>query len=229
MKRILAIITVLVTFAVPTACMAAPPGMGAYVSGFIGINIPTDTDVRSTDLSSAPSSSFTDRVKFNPSINIGGTGGYDFGYIRLEGELSYKHADISAISEKSPNALPFSNVDGSVGALAMMFNTFVDLHNSTPVTPYFGGGIGLAALHLYDTFGTNPVTGVRSKLYTKDDDTVFAYQVGAGVEIALNRRLSLDVGYRYFGTDTANFDRELIATNLKMESHTVAVGVRVKF
>jgi opacity protein-like surface antigen len=106
----------------------------------------------------------------------------------------------------------------------MMFNCFFDLHNDTPVTPYIGGGAGFAALHLEDTFVN---TGL---FYQEDDDTVFAYQAGAGLEIALNRRVSLDVGYRYFGTSRAEFNENFITeTSLKYESHNAAVGVRVKF
>jgi opacity protein-like surface antigen len=42
--------------------------------------------------------------------------------------------------------------------------------------------------------------------------------------------LSLDVGYRYFGTSKARFDSDLNFTDeLKFESHNGAVGLRVKF
>jgi ABC-type multidrug transport system fused ATPase/permease subunit len=120
-----------------------------------------------------------------------------------------------------------------IGVLAMMFNCFFDLHNSSPVTPYLGGGIGFAALYLDNTFGTivnGPFAGAGATLYWEDDDAVFAYQVGAGLEIALNRQLSLDVGYRYFGTDDANFTSQPFGqASLKLQSHNAAVGVRVKF
>jgi opacity protein-like surface antigen len=166
-------------------------------------------------------------VEFDPGVNIGGTGGFDFGFVRLEGELSYKHGEMTSITDRDTGDR-IRNVDGSLGALAMMFNGFFDLHNDTPVTPYLGGGIGFAALHLSDTFGTDALG--RGLVYTEDDDTVFAYQAGAGLEIALNRMLSLDVGYRYFGTSKARFDSDLNFTDeLKFESHNGAVGLRVKF
>jgi opacity protein-like surface antigen len=151
----------------------------------------------------------------------------------LEGELSYKHGEMSSITSTFPNPPPattvrFSQVDGSVGALAFMFNCFFDLHNDSPVTPYFGGGAGFATLHLDDTFGSS--TGGRSQLYFDDDDAVFAYQAGAGLEFAINRRLSLDVGYRYFGTSQAHFNENFnTETAMKFNSHNAAVGVRVKF
>lgn len=223
MKKRLFVIAALVTLIMPAICSATPPRPGPYVSGFAGISIPRDTDVTT----STSTGTFNDRVEFDPGIYVGGTGGFDFGFLRLEGELSYRYSEIKAITEAGGSQ--FRNVDGNLGVFAMMANAYFDLHNASPITPYVGGGIGFAALHLSDTFGVNP-QGEGVLLYPEDDDTVFAYQVGAGLEIALNPIISLDVGYRYFGTDKARFESGLTGTTeLKFESHNALVGVRVKF
>ena len=108
-----------------------------------------------------------------------------------------------------------------------MFSLFCNL---SPITPYIGGGVGFATLYLSDTYGTNTKTGLRTRLYDSDDDTVFAYQVGAGLEIAFTPMLSLDMGYRYFGTAKAKFDNHSsTTTELKFESHNASVGLRIKF
>lgn len=228
MKRNIIVIAVLATIAFPAICPASPSHPGGYVSGFLGVSVPRDSDVTTTDFSPPPLT-FNDRVEFDPGINVGGTAGYDFGIIRLEGELSYKQSDIKSVTEKVSGDR-FTNVDGDLGALAMMANVFFDLHNDTPVTPYWGAGIGFAVLSLSDTFGVNVATGVPTQLYQSDDATVFAYQAGAGLEIALNRQFSLDLGYRYFGTAKAKFDANpLTTTELKFESHNGVVGFRVRF
>lgn len=233
MKRSLVAVAVLTILAIPAISLAAPPRPGPYVSGFIGVSVPQNTDVTFTEFGG---NIFKDHVEFDPSINIGGTGGYDFGFVRLEGELSYKQAEMSTITSTnltSGGIARFVNVDGRIGALAMMLNCFIDLHNNTPVTPYFGGGVGFAALYLDDTFATiatGPNAGFPTTLYLYDDEAVFAYQVGAGLEFALNRRLSLDVGYRYFGTSEATFSNQLFGqATAKLQSHNAAVGIRVKF
>jgi opacity protein-like surface antigen len=42
--------------------------------------------------------------------------------------------------------------------------------------------------------------------------------------------LTLDLGYRFFGTSTATFGKDLpITTDLKFQSHNGIVGLRVKF
>lgn len=216
----------LVILALPVLALAAPFAPGAYVSAFVGMQVPANTDASSTDYFTG--NSFYDRVEFDPGINIGGTGGYDFGVVRLEGELSYKNAEIKSVADQTSGSR-FRNTDGDLGVLAMMFNGFINLRNNTPVTPYLGGGIGFAAMHLSDTFGvkTSGGTTQRLLLYGAGDDTVFAYQVGGGLDVALNRRFSLDIGYRYFSTNRANFDSDQnISSSLKYESHAVAVGFR---
>jgi opacity protein-like surface antigen len=223
MKGNLIVTAVLALLTIPAICFAAPPRVGPYVSGFLGVNVLQNTDVSG----SVGSTAINDRVEFDPGINVGGTGGFDFGYFRLEGELSYKHAEISAVNDNISGER-FSSTRGSLGVFAAMANGFFDLHNDSPVTPYFGGGIGFATLHLNDSSGISNAGGGRQTLYFDDDDTVFAYQAGGGLEIALNRRLSLDLGYRYFATDTANFTNGQ-DLGLRYRSHSGTVGVRFKF
>jgi opacity protein-like surface antigen len=215
MKRRLFTFLALVTLAAPTICFATSPRPGPYVSGFVGAAFAPDT-------TAAP---FDDRYEFDPSVNIGGTGGYDFGFLRVEGELSYKNAEIHAVEQEG---VRYHNIDGRIGALAMMGNVFVDLRNPGPVTPYFGAGAGFAGIYISDVFGTDP-SRARKDLNSSDSDAVFAYQFGGGLEIALTRRLSLDVGYRYFRTSKATLNSGDIETQLRFESHNAAVGVRMKF
>jgi opacity protein-like surface antigen len=210
----------LVTLITPSICSATPPRPGPYVGGFAGITIPYDS------VTSSEVSGINDRIEFDPSVNIGATGGFDFGFLRTEGELSYKQAEMSAVTIR--NTIPsqrVSDVDGRIGVLAMMGNVFLDLRNPGPITPYFGGGVGFAALHQSKTYSS------AGRLYRDDDDAVFAYQVGGGLELAINRMISLDLGYRYFRTSEATFNQgdPVFENRLRFESHNFAAGVRIKF
>lgn len=221
MKRLLLAILVLATLAIPTISSATPPREGPYFSGFIGMAFPSDVDSTGFDLN--------DRVEFDPGFNIGGTAGFDFGVMRMEAELSYKEREISRVTDRI-SGVRYRGVDGSLEATALMGNLFFDLHNQSPVTPYFGGGVGFATLHQSDIFGTDSGTGSRVELYQSDDDAVLAYQAGAGLEIAMNRQLSLDLGYRYFRTTRASFNSDTLFDNeMRFESHNASIGFRVKF
>jgi len=228
MRRTLFAAVTLLVLAVPALSQATPPRPGPYISGFVGVAIPNDTTANSNFPSSA---TVDDRIEFDPGVNVGAAAGYDFGFMRMEGELSYKHAEMKTVLDRFTGT-NFSDVDGRVGALALMGNVFFDLRNPSPITPYVGAGVGFAALHLSDTFGTDFSTlpGTRAQLYRSDDDAVFAWQAGAGMEVAINRILSLDLGYRFFQTSRATFNADTPQeTKLRFESHNVTAGIRVKF
>lgn len=228
MKKRLIVIATFVILVIPVVCFALPPQSGPYASGFLGVTFPMTTDITSTQYGPR-ARNFNDRVEFNPGFLAGGSGGYDFGYIRVEGELSYRYAEMSKITEQISQTT-FNHVNGNVGLTALMFNAFFDLRNPSPVTPYIGGGVGFATLHLNETYGTDATTGIRGRLYRSDDETVFAYQVGAGLEIALTKMLSLDIGYRYFGTAKAIFNTETsMSSEMRFEGHNTSIGIRVKF
>lgn len=215
--------------AIPALSLAESASPGAYMSGFIGVHVPADADVSSTDF--VAGKTYYDRVDFDPGLNIGAAGGYDFGIVRLEGELSYKNAEIKSVNDQLTGER-YHNAAGDVGVLALMFNGFMNLYNESPVTPYLGGGIGFATIHLSDTFGTRIVSGSSQRvlLYGAGDDTVFAYQLGGGVNIAVNRHFSLDIGYRYFNANHAALDSDqAILTNMGFESHATTLGFKYTY
>ena len=150
MKTFLISVLVCAAVALPAICLADRGMPGPYVSGFVGVHVPENRDVTSTDFST--NQSFSDRVEFDPGFNIGGAVGYDFRTIRLEGELSYKYSTIKTITDQTTGT-SFRNPDGNLGVLAFMFNGFIDLHNASQITPYVGGGIGFASMDLSDTYG----------------------------------------------------------------------------
>jgi opacity protein-like surface antigen len=223
MKSYLIAIVTLVIFSIPSLGAAATGRPGPYFSAFLGGSFARDVTVSGFDyFNGIP---FSDEVSYDSGIYTGGTGGYDFGFMRLEGELAYRYNDIDTITFS--NGSRFNSDEGYIGVFATMFNVFFDLHNSSPVTPYLGGGIGFASLYLSDTYGFGP--NGYGQLYADSDDTVFASQVGAGVDIALNNRYSLDIGYRYFITEEANLDSFISTNKLKFESHNAMVGFKMKF
>ncbi|MDA8413387.1 MAG: outer membrane beta-barrel protein [Desulfobacteraceae bacterium] len=224
MKTCLVTVVTIIIFAIPSFSAAAGGRPGPYFTAFLGTSFARDTTVTFYDYVNPATD---DRVTFDPGIYVGGSGGYDFGFMRLEGELSYRNAQLDTVT--FANGEHFRNVDGDLGALAGMFNVFFDMRNPSRITPYLGGGIGFATLHLSDTTGYGNTVGYQL-LYDKSDDTVFAYQVGAGMDVALNSRMSLDIGYRYFITDKAKLESDFNTTNeLRFESHNAMIGFKFKF
>lgn len=227
-KYLLAIFSLLIS-SIPSLGIAASEHQGFYISGFLGTSIIKDITFSNNDYQ--VNNSFSEKLEFDPGIYTGGTGGYDFGLVRLEGELAYRFAEIDSITSKTTN-YRVNDVDGNIGVFSSMVNVFIDLHNSSRITPYLGGGIGFATLYISDTDGyvTDGNNTYYETVYWESDDTVFAYQLGGGAAIALNDRFSIDVGYRYFKTDKAHFDSYYSSTSSEsFESNDVMVGLRVKF
>ena len=95
----------------------------------------------------------------------------------------------------------FGYKDHSINVYNLMVNGYYDFHNRTIATPYIGAGIGV---------GFNEVKNVLS------------YQVGPGVDIAINKSLSIDVSYKFNGTSN-------IAPGYDDNSHNITAGIRYRF
>jgi opacity protein-like surface antigen len=224
MKALIVALLAVTLFSIPSISSAATGRPGPYVTGFLGTSFARDTTISGFD--SFTSTAYSDRTSFDPGIYLGGSGGYDFGFMRLEGELAYRHAQLDTVTDSLGNR--FRNVDGNLGAFSTMFNVYFDLHNSSRITPYLGGGLGFASLYLSETTAINS-SGNKIILYDASNDTVFATQVGAGMDIAINNRSSIDVGYRYFITDKARLNGDFTSSDLRFESHNMLVGFKFKF
>lgn len=141
---------------------------------------------------------------------------YDNGF-RVEGELGYRTNEVSDFKAGGTSF----GADGDISVFSFLFNTFFDLRNPSPFTPYFGAGAGIAQV-LFDAS--------LDSFSIDDDTTVFAYQLGAGLGFEINPQLTLDLGYRYFATGDPRIEDE-DGDKFKTEyaSHNLMAGIRVPF
>lgn len=147
------------------------------------------------------------KAELKKSAQFGGTIGYDFGMIRSDIEIAYSRNRISALTIEringaattltaadradvcdylevttcggSGNTISFS--DGSkVRQLSALGNIWVDVPLGKVVTPYAGGGVGIAGFEL-----------------DGEGKARFAWQLGAGVHIAVSRTVGITLDYRH--------------------------------
>src|SRR5690348_12334793 len=93
------------------------------------------------------------RVNFGTGWDIDAVAGYDFGFVRLEGELGYKHAGVDGVNGtlQAGPILPNNTgmLDGgSSHVFSAMINALLDLGPDDGLQGYIGGGAGLASLKL---------------------------------------------------------------------------------
>lgn len=130
--------------------------------------MPSDSDTTETG---APATLTT---SYDTGWTLGAALGYNFGNTRLEGEIAYQKAD----EDKASWAGVTSDATGDVSALSFLVNGYYDFTNSSAFTPYLSAGLGFAKIKWAgDGYSV--------------DDTVFAYQVGAGVGYALSKKSPL--------------------------------------
>jgi opacity protein-like surface antigen len=110
-------------------------------------------------------------------------------------------------------------------AWSLMANAWYDFDLGLPVTPYVGGGIGLAQVKV-----SGELNGAR--LWEKND-SVFAWQVGAGASLPISDTAKLFVDYRYFAADDAHLKLAPGynggSVDADFNSHSLLVGVRFNF
>lgn len=74
-------------------------------------------------------------------------------------------------------------------------NLFWDFHNDTNLTPYIGGGVGMA----FNYTGYDITMNSGDKLSIDDKQTNFAWNVGAGLTYDFNENIAIDASYRFVG------------------------------
>lgn len=158
-----------------------------------------------------------------------GAGAIGYGFangFRAEGEIAYRANDLEATAEADP--LLGADLGGEADVWSAMLNLYYDFNRSGRWQPYVGVGVGAAQVNVELADADPPPT------YTlDDDDTVAAYQVLIGVGVAINERLTLDLGYRYFAAPelevTADLDGEPQANDADYQAHTATLGLRWQF
>jgi opacity protein-like surface antigen len=180
---------------------------GPYVSVAGGAVFLEDSDLEENGLEA--------EAEFDTGFVVFGAAGYafdlGFGSFRTEVEIAYRQNDVDQISAFG---LTVSAGDAEASVISGMANVALDMVTGTLVEPYVLVGIGAAN-----------VTLESDDLDVDEDDTVFAYQAGAGLGFALTETITLFTGYRFFGTTDPEFE----GVEAEYHSHNVEAGVRVEF
>ena len=204
------------------AAAIASPAAARDGSGYVGVDLGAmlaedtklDFDNGVTQINNAIS------PDYNTGWDIGLVGGYDFGLIRGELDLSYKHAgvnevvlgDIGGLLCNSPDDC-IRDADGDASVLSVMGNLLLDFGDNDGVSGYVGAGVGMSRVDIdtdfSGTFPTIPVTGFG----VDDDDSSVAWQLIAGFRFPVSDNIDAGVKYRFHNTrkltfqDTGDTDR----------------------
>jgi opacity protein-like surface antigen len=167
----------------------------------------------------------TFNLDFEPGPAAAITLGYDLNPRGLlgDGRLELEFARRSNALEKVDFLEGKVDGDGDLRAESLLLNTWGVYRGLRDWVPYFGAGFGAARVTADDL-------QVFGQPLADDDKVVFAYQLGIGADIPLTPSLSLDLGYRFFGTARPEFtaaDGSKFKT--RYLSHSALLGLRLGF
>ena len=116
-------------------------------------------------------------------------GGYDFGMIRVEGELGYKRVkhgqgELTVVNNGTVLLRDEDKDGGRTSVWSAMGNVLLDFGGPENVNLFVGGGIGYAKVKVRSEFIDYKETG-------------FAWQLLAGARYPINRNIDVGVKYRY--------------------------------
>ncbi|MDO3379138.1 outer membrane protein [Geoalkalibacter halelectricus] len=200
MRRVVVLVFLAVFLATPA--LADP-----YFSASFGL-----ANVRDADLRDGRDGTRGDMKLDNGYVFLAAIGGSFLGDVRGEIELGYRNNDIDRLR----SGVQVVSRSGDVTAISLMANLFKDIPLGIGLTPFVGGGIGIANVEAdLNAFGING----------KKDDNVFAYQFAAGGAIELGPQVNLDLQYRYFATADPDFSH----LEAEYRTHNVLLGLRFGF
>lgn len=140
--------------------------------------------------------------------------------LRFEGEIYYRENSVDGATVAGV-AVPGAG-SGDIETVSYMINALFDIRTGTAVTPYLGGGIGAANIDI----PSNAALGTSG-----DDDTVFAWQLMAGLsyEPRLMPHTVWSIGYRYHTLNNPEFSQAGVNYELDYNTHNIEAGVKFRF
>ena len=123
--------------------------------------------------------------------------GYDFGAIRLEGELGYKRAKVDEFQQVAGGGFTGGtfNGGGRTEVISSMINALLDFGDDAGVSGYVGGGAGISQIKFRNISGTG-----ASGVSLDDKDAELSWQAIAGIRAAVSPNVDVGLKYRFFNT-----------------------------
>ena len=185
---------------------------------------------------------------FEPAAVIDTAAGYRFNsWLRAEALLSWRpELEFSGQSNFLGLAGANQPVTGSASSVAGFGVAYVDLPKVGRVRPFLGAGLGVARNSLSSVSYRFPGIAANAATVTPDGSSSgLAYLLTAGISIPLNKRLDLDLAYRFSDlgkvrtssgqaglsrpTLPAGTDIPIGGTQAALQAHGVQLSLRYSF
>src|SRR3954451_14932431 len=188
-----------ITMALASTALATPAvarDHSVYVGLEGGVMWVEDSPFNVTDAQTNPQYTTDHKTGYD----VDAIAGYDFGAVRDEAELGYKHASIDTVNTIDT----VFAADGHASSLSLMGNVLFDFGDENGLSGYAGGGVGIARVK-YD-FGAPLLRPYVGAVNFSDSDSRFAWQGILGVRYAITPNFDLGLKYRFFNASRLRFN-----------------------
>ena len=224
--RKLAIAVALASTALATPAVARDHSLYVGLEG--GVMWMEDSTIKINDAQTNPQYSIDHKTGYD----VDAIAGYDFGAIRLEAELGYKHAGIDTINT-TDTVYP---ANGNATALSLMANALFDFGDENGLSGYIGGGVGVARVkYSFDAPLVRPYIGAVD---LSDNDSRLAWQGIMGVRYAISPNIDIGLKYRLFNASRIRLNGDLpvtatttipVVATTRFRSHSLLASVIYNF
>ena len=212
MRNILLAAAAVTALATPALARDGQP----YVGIEAGVVLPEDLqfDIEIDDGTDQVTIDDAFTVDFKKGLDLDAIAGYDFGVVRVEGELGYKRFRTDAVTFSPQSGLGDEDFDDNSRAsvLSLMGNAMLDFTNEQGLSGYIGGGLGRARVRLGG-----------------EADSAFAWQVIAGVRQAVTDSIDVGLKYRYFHTGDLDFNDDFVSATGELRTHSLLASLIFNF
>ncbi len=177
-----------------------------YLAGYLGLNVFAEQEFKDTATGSSGNFDFSNAESF-----AGALGFRLSQQVRLEGEFSYRKADISDADVSGVGTI---SVGDNLKTKILSANAYYDFDVPWSIQPYVGGGLG------YGWHEGQVSSSLISS--TSSEDSRFIWNIAAGAKFRYNPDLAFTAGYRYLDTFS---DIEIGPHEIGYDSHEFRVGM----
>ncbi len=164
-----------------------------YFAGYLGLNTSDDQE-----FSESTSGTVGDIEMKNTPLYAGALGVRLSRQFRLEGELSYRKADMDRIVI---NGAGNFELGGELRTWLALANLYYDFDvNWKKLQPFIGVGLGFG----WHNGEINDLSGLAAN--ASEDSTGIAWQAGGGLKYRVNPDMAFTGAYRYLGSTDLEFE-----------------------
>ncbi len=156
-------------------------------------------------------------ARYDSGVNAGRFVGYDFGNnLRIEGEVGFRRSGLEEVAAFGDGLA----AERDRNTVNLMANLLYDFDIEGVLKPYLSAGLGLAFVSL---------DRARNLAGVPADGAVVAYQVGAGVGLALSSSVGVSLDYRFLAINDPKFSADGAPFEAEDFRHSLGIHLRFRF